>query len=324
MLLIDQVASGQLDAEIQIFASDIDEEALTTARRGVYPESAIGDVPGDWLRRFFTKTDDQNYQVNKRLRDAIVFAPQNLIGDAPFSKLDLISCRNLLIYLEPEIQKKVVSLFHFALNEGGCLMLGPSETVGRQSNFFDVLSARWRIYNRIGQTRRHAVEIPIDAGLSLRPGTAAEVDAAPGTLPGLSELMQKHLMAEYAPASVLINRKFEVLCFQGPTVDYLEFPSGEPTRDLLALTRPGLRTRLRALVTQVIQTGEGATDRVPASSGTAAIFPASSPSDRSMSPGNRANCSWSSSLTASTLLSRPPKGARTVKSPRSSGSSSTS
>ena len=186
-----------------------------------------------------------------------------MIGDAPFSKLDLISCRNLLIYLEPEIQKKVVSLFHFALNEGGCLMLGPSETVGRQTNLFEVMSARWRIYKRSGQTRRHAVEIPIDAGLSLRSGTAAEADAVSGTPPGLSELMQKQLMAEYAPASVLINRKFEVLCFQGPTVDYLEFPSGEPTRDFLALTRPGLRARLRALVAEVIQTGEGETDRAP-------------------------------------------------------------
>ena len=105
MLLIEQIALRQPDTEVQIFASDIDEEALMTARRGVYPESAVGDVPEERLRRFFTKTDDQTYQVNKRLRDAIVFAPQNLLGDAPFSKLDLISCRNLLIYLEPGVQK---------------------------------------------------------------------------------------------------------------------------------------------------------------------------------------------------------------------------
>ena len=168
MLLIEQFAVAKIATNIQIFASDIDEDALAIARRGIYPESVVGDVSAERLRRFFTKADDHNYQVNKRLRDAVVFAPQNLIGDAPFSKLDLISCRNLLIYLEPEVQKKVISLFHFALNEGGYLMLGPSETVGRQANLFELISTRWRVYQRIGPTRRHSVEIPIDAGVSWR------------------------------------------------------------------------------------------------------------------------------------------------------------
>ena len=219
--------------------------ALAIARRGIYPESAVGDISAERLRRFFTKADDQNYQVNKRLRDAIVFAPQNLIGDAPFSKLDLISCRNLLIYLEPEIQKKVISLFHFALNEGGCSDAGavrdgrpPSESVRGRSRRAGAST------KRSGPTRRHSVEIPIDAGRVVAASGRRQIDTATVTPPGLAEMMQKQLLAEYAPASVLINRKFEVLCFQGPTVDYLEFPSGEPTRDLLALARPGLRTRL--------------------------------------------------------------------------------
>ena len=94
------------------------------------------------VHRFFTKADDQHYQVNKQLRESVVFAPQNLIGDAPFSKLDLISCRNLLIYIDPEVQKKVMSLFHFALKEEGFLMLGPSETVGRQGDLFGSISSR--------------------------------------------------------------------------------------------------------------------------------------------------------------------------------------
>ena len=211
------------------------------------------------MRRFFNKADDHSYQVNKRLRESVVFAPQNLIGDAPFSKLDLVSCRNLLIYLEPEVQKKIISLFHFALNADGFLMLGPSETVGRQVDLFTFISARWRVYQRTGPTRRGLVEIPIDASVEWRlPVTS--VDSSPRNSPSLVEAMQKRLLADYAPASVLISRKFEVLCFQGPTVNYLEFPSGEPTQDLLALARTGLRTRLRSLVVEAIRTGEAVTD----------------------------------------------------------------
>ena len=182
-----------------------------------------------------------------------------MIGDAPFSKLDLVSCRNLLIYLEAEVQQKVISLFHFALNDGGYLMLGPSETVGRQADMFEVISARWRIYRRIGPRRRRLVEIPLDAGMTGRlPITGT--GTVPRTPAGLEELMRKQLLADYAPASVLISRGFEVLCFQGPTVNYLEFPSGEPTRDLLALARQGLRTRLRASVAEAIRTGESVTE----------------------------------------------------------------
>ena len=215
MLLIEQFAVAKIATNIQIFASDIDEDALAVARRGIYPESVVGDVSAERLRRFFSRADDHNYQVNKRLRDAVVFAPQNLIGDAPFSKLDLISCRNLLIYLEPEVQKKVISLFHFALNEGGYLMLGPSETVGRQANLFELISTRWRVYRRSGPTRRHSVEIPIDAGVSWRHAGRGRRNRGDRTPPGLAELMQKQLLAEYAPASVLINRQVRGPLFPG-------------------------------------------------------------------------------------------------------------
>ena len=164
ILLIERFTETKSTPNLQIFASDLDEEALRFARAGIYPDTIAGDLSPERLRRFFTKTDDHSYQVNKRLRESVVFAPQNLIGDAPFSKLDLISCRNLLIYLEPEIQKKILSLFHFSLNADGFLMLGPSETVGRQADLFALISARWRIYRRTGPTRRSLVEIPIDNG----------------------------------------------------------------------------------------------------------------------------------------------------------------
>jgi len=258
-LLIERFSEVKSTPNLQIFASDLDEDALRFARAGIYPETIAGDLSPERLRRFFTKADDHSYQVNKRLRESVVFAPQNLIGDAPFSKLDLISCRNLLIYLEPEIQKKILALFHFALNADGFLMLGPSETVGRQVGLFELLSARWRVYRRIGPTRRSLVEIPIDNGVEWRLPVKG-LDTSPQIPPSLVAVMQRRLLADYAPASVLISRKLEVLCFQGPTVNYLEFPSGEPTRDLLALARQGLRTRLRSLVVEAIRTGEAVTD----------------------------------------------------------------
>ena len=135
---------------MQIFATDVDEDALDVARQGVYPDSIATDVSLERLGRFFTRVDDAAYQVSKQLREIVIFARQNLMTEAPFSKLDLIVCRNLLIYLEPDVQKKVISLLHFSLNEGGFLMLGPSETIGQQTDLFEPISKKWRILRRIG------------------------------------------------------------------------------------------------------------------------------------------------------------------------------
>jgi two-component system CheB/CheR fusion protein len=129
MLLQEQLAAAQKSCRVQIFATDVDEDALEVARQGLYPENIVPDVSPERLARFFVKVDEAAYQVNKSLRDTVIFAAQNLISDAPFTRLDLISCRNLLIYLEPDVQKKVLTLFHFALKEEGFLFLGSSETV---------------------------------------------------------------------------------------------------------------------------------------------------------------------------------------------------
>ena len=162
------------------------------------------------------------------------FAAQNLISDAPFSKLDLISCRNLLIYLEPEVQKKVVTLLHFALNEGGYLFLGPSETIGRQIDLFEPVSKKWRIFRRIGPSRPERVEFPIvaaarAAGASLRLATREPGGARPLNF---AELTQRLLLEELGPAAVLINRKYEILYFLGPTSRYLDCrPANRPGPD---------------------------------------------------------------------------------------------
>jgi len=160
MLLTEQLSAAQMNCELQLFATDVDEDALKFARFGLYPESIAADVPAKRLRRFFIK-DGQHYQVSQQLRDSVVFAVQNLLSDPPFSRLDLISCRNLLIYLELNVQKKLISLFHFALHEGGYLLLGASETIGQRQELFDRVSKKWRIFRRIGPARGKTMDFPL-------------------------------------------------------------------------------------------------------------------------------------------------------------------
>jgi two-component system CheB/CheR fusion protein len=261
MLLIEQFSEANKPPNIQIFATDIDEESLETARNGRYPDSIAADLSPERLQRFFSKTDEHRYQANKQLREAIVFAPQNLISDAPFSKLDLVSCRNLLIYLDPDVQAKIIRLFHFALVEDGYLLLGPSESIGRQADLFEPVSKKCRVYRRIGPIRHNLLDIPI---VAIDKRRAAIYRAEPTPVPpiGFAELTQKMLLEGYAPAAVLINRKFEILFFYGPTGSYVEPPTGEPTNDLLAMARQGLRTKIRAACHGAIRDGQTVTDIV--------------------------------------------------------------
>jgi two-component system CheB/CheR fusion protein len=252
ILLLEHIAAAQPSCRLQIFATDIDEGALEVARTGIYPESIAADVSPERLGRFFTRVDESSYQVNKQLRECITFAAQNLIGDAPFSKMDLVSCRNVLIYLEVDVQKRIIPLLHFALNEGGYLFLGPSETIGRQIDLFEAVSKKWRIFRRVGPSRVDRVDFPITprtepSGSSWRPPDPSDIRAG-----RIAELAQRALIAEFAPAAVLINRKLEILYFNGPINDYLEVPTGEPTRDLMNMAREGLRTKLRSTIHKAI------------------------------------------------------------------------
>jgi two-component system, chemotaxis family, CheB/CheR fusion protein len=252
MLLIEGIEATQSPRNIQIFASDIDQDAIDVARAGIYPASISGDISPDRLNRFFAMVDYSHYQVNKHLRDLIVFSHQNLIADAPFSKLDLISCRNLLIYLELELQQKVIAMFHFSLSADGYLLLGPSETIGKLSDLFETVSKKWRIYRRIGPTRRDLIGIPF-IKTEERPLSVPHKLTAASHRKGLKELTERLVLNEYAPAVALVNRKFEVLYVTGPLVNYLEFPLGEMTKDLLAMARTGLRAKLRVACNNAIR-----------------------------------------------------------------------
>ncbi|MCG6859915.1 MAG: PAS domain S-box protein [Chromatiaceae bacterium] len=255
MLLIEQLQVARRSLDLQIFGTDIDQDALEFARTAIYPESIGADITPERLQQLFDK-EGERYRVVKRVRESVVFAVQNLIADPPFSKLDLISCRNLLIYLEPEVQKKLIALFHFALNEGGYLFLGNSETVGHQDDLFEPVSKKWRVYRRIGVVRRDRVVFPAAATAWDR---SRESGAAPQPLaarkPTHGDITRELLLEEYGPAAVLINRKYEILHFFGPTEKYLKLPDGAAVLDLIEMLREGLRTKLRAAVHKAMRDG---------------------------------------------------------------------
>ena len=253
MLFLEQIAVAKRNIKLQVFASDIDADCVAFARDGIYLESIEVDVTPARLARFFTK-EDHRYQVVRELREAVVFTSQSLLADAPFSRLDFISCRNLLIYLSPEAQRKILSLFHFALHEEGVLFLGSSETVGNATDHFAPISKKHRIYRHIGRSRPGEVEFPRGTNTA---GRLLAKSLTQKTLPrrrlGFGELSQRALLEAYAPASILINAKHEGLYYFGAMDRYLKVVSGEGTRDVLAMAREGLRAKLRSAVQRAKQ-----------------------------------------------------------------------
>lgn len=252
ILIREQLAAAQKNCPVQIFATDVDENALEVARQGIYPEGISTDVSPARLARFFTRKDDA-YQVGKQLRETVIFARQNLINDPPFSKLDLIVCRNVLIYLEPDVQKKVISLLHFALNERGFLFLGPSETIGRHLDLFEPVSKKHRIFRRIGPLRFDRIEVPVTTTIDAIVPARRSIPTSTTRPVSFADVTQRLLLDQFAPAAVLINRKYEILYFFGPTDRYLAVPAGEPTLDLILMARDGLRGKLRAAVHKAVR-----------------------------------------------------------------------
>ncbi|MBF0324503.1 MAG: response regulator [Alphaproteobacteria bacterium] len=252
MLLREQITVTAGSAKVQIFASDADPDAVAAAREGLYPETIAADVSEARLTRFFTK-EGHNYRVTPELRTMVVFTVHDVLSDPPFSHLDLISCRNLLIYLRPEAQAKVISLFHFALRDGGLLLLGSSETVGSSESRFRVVSKPERIYRQIGRHRPGDLGLSPTSGPGIRPATRTGQSAVASRQAVLAELCRRMVLDAFAPAAILINRKFECLYLLGPTDRYLSVTPGYPTHDLLSLARPDLRTKLRSAIHKASQ-----------------------------------------------------------------------
>jgi len=263
MLLFEELARTGRQAKIQVFASDVDADAIAVGREGVYPESIESDVTQARLDKFFTK-EDHHYRVVPDLRAAVVFAVHDVLADPPFARLDLISCRNLLIYLTAEAQDRLLRLFHFSLRDSGRLLLGSSETAGRLADRFRAISKSQRLYERVGYLRPSEVDFPLGFGKSAEPpGSRGTINRpAPGT--AIGETARNALLTAYAPPSALINGQHEVLYYLGQTDRYLRVVPGEPSRDILLLAREGLRSKLRIAVRQVAQQKVPATVRAEA------------------------------------------------------------
>ena len=240
---------------IQIFATDLSETvALGKARAGLYPESIEAEVSPERLRRFFTK-EDGNYRISKSIRDMCVFAKQDIIADPPFSRVDLVSCRNVLIYLAPPLQRKVIPTFHYALNANGFLLLGASETIGAFSDLFADVDKTHKIYAKKPSAFRQYPHFNAAAHPAAVPGAAGSI---PPTSPSPAELQKEAdriVLGQYAPAGVLISDTFEILQFRGRTSAYLEPAPGAASLNLLKMARAGLIAELHGALTEAKKRG---------------------------------------------------------------------
>ncbi|HEX2685443.1 MAG TPA: CheR family methyltransferase, partial [Kofleriaceae bacterium] len=233
---------------IQIFATDLDRDAIDRARQGLYPHNIAADVSPERLRRFFLR-EDRGYRVSKDIRETVVFASQNLVMDPPFTKVDILSCRNLLIYLSGEIQKKLIPLFHYCLNPGGVLFLGSAETIGTFSGMFSPLDGKTRIYRRLEQTVG-APSIELRFATSGRiPGPREGEDeyTAPtsrSTSANLQMLVDRVLVQRFSPVGILCNDQGDILYLSARAGKYLEPAVGKANLNIFAMARDGLRFEL--------------------------------------------------------------------------------
>ena len=253
MLFREAISAAKLGIKLQVFASDVDPDAIAAARDGLYPKAIEADVSPARIARFFSK-EDHHYRVSPELRAAIVFTVQDVLADPPFSRLDFVSCRNLLIYLRPEAQTKIVAMFHFALEQGGILLLGTSETVGDTDGRFEIVSKPERLYRHVGRARPGEFGFGSTTGGSPRLPAPSQPGSRPSRQNALVDLCRRTVLELYAPAAVLINRDHECLYLLGPTDRYLRVVPGLPSHDLLAMARHGMRTKLRSAIQRATQT----------------------------------------------------------------------
>jgi two-component system CheB/CheR fusion protein len=227
---------------LQIFATDLDRDAIAKARQALFPHNIAADVSPERLTRFFAK-EDRGYRVRKEIREMVIFAPQNLVMDPPFTKLDILSCRNLLIYLGPEVQKKLIPLFYYSLSPGGILFLGSAETVGGSINLFTTLSGKSRLFRRTeSDLRQEPVEFP--SSFSAAPPGWPEARQAPKPPASLQSLADQLVLQRYSPPVVLVNDKGDILYISGHTGKYLEPAAGKANWNIFAMAREGLRYEL--------------------------------------------------------------------------------
>jgi two-component system, chemotaxis family, CheB/CheR fusion protein len=243
---------------IQIFATDVDSEAVDKARQGMYPVNIAADVSPERLKRYFIK-EEGGYRISKDIREAVTFAQQNLLSDPPFTKLDVLTCRNLLIYLVSEMQKNLIPLFHYTLNPGGILFLGSAETIGGFTELFAPVEAKARIYRR-KEAALEATPMAFSTPLVAR-AAATEESMTVKSEVNLQSMADQLLLKEYAPASVLVNKNGDILYISGRTGKYLEPAAGKANWNIFAMAREGLRYELGVAFKKALRQKETVTVR---------------------------------------------------------------
>ncbi len=251
ILLVEEAERANKPLDIKVFATDTADRMLHNARHGIYPGGIEAEITPDRLERFFQR-DDAVYRVRPDLRERVVFAPQNVLQDPPFSRLDIVSCRNLLIYLDPELQQRLLSLLHFGLREGGALFLGTSETSGGGDDLFEPIDKKARIFRRIGPTRHGRVDFPLPRVVT-QPREPDGPDVRP-PVPKLSvaQLTNRALLEHHTPAAVTVDRDHRIFYYHGDTTPFLLQPAGEPSRDLMVVVRDSVRGGVRTAMHQAM------------------------------------------------------------------------
>ena len=236
---------------LQIFATDLDPDAIDRARQGLFPASIAGDVSAERLQRYFTAAENGGFRIRKDVRNSIIFAQQNVISDPPFTKLDILCCRNLLIYFNAKLQEQLIPLFHYALKTGGLLMLGSADTPGHYHDLFTMLPGAGRIYRRLdASTHRVANYFPTRvSGLSLPPPSEPAIPVMNGNL---QTQVEQVLLKKHTPAAVLLNAHGDILYIHGRTGSYLEPAAGKANWNIHAMARDGLRYEVADLLKRAV------------------------------------------------------------------------
>ncbi|MGN6550634.1 MAG: CheR family methyltransferase, partial [Pararhizobium sp.] len=251
MLLREQMGKNHGGPKLQVFASDIDERALEVARIGRYPASVAENVSPNRLRRFFSR-EDGTYRVNSELREICLFSPHNILRDPPFSRLDLISCRNLLIYLGADLQERVIPLFHYSLRDGGYLFLGSSENITRHGRLFSTIDKANRLFQKRPRTGNRLPEFPLTARVRVPQVNRVRDTNARASFEDMAE---RELLERYAPSYVIVNDTGDLIHSSSGTGKYLELPRGAPDHNIFTMARSGLRLNVRSALSQAIGTG---------------------------------------------------------------------
>lgn len=239
---------------MQVFATDLDRDAIAKARNGIFPENIAADVSAERLTRFFIKKKD-GYKIRNEIREMVVFAPQSIIMDAPFTKLDILSCRNLLIYLDPEVQRKLIPLFHYSLNPGGILFLGSAETVGNFTDLFDPIDGNSRLFKRLEPTTRtQPLEFP--ASFSTHGSSAEARRREPKPPLNLQTLADQLILQKHAPPAVIVNEEGDILYISGRTGKFLEPSAGKANWNLFVMARENLRNDLFSAFRRALRQNE--------------------------------------------------------------------